>query len=291
MNQDVDFRHDIALLSGDFFNMRKQVPVKGDFQGIMIHTLLAGKTHYEDFRTGQTIEAKTPDTVTVFAVNGFEGMKIFDSSRVVLILITKDFFLNLLPEYDEMSRFADFFGSCGGLEQLTHCRASGRVKYLAEDIFFSDNSSRIEDVFRRAKALEIVYHELRELFCKTPDNISPYSAVHFSAQERAAIFQAREILLSNLSEPPSLKKLAKCVALNEFKLKVGFKRFFHQAPYQLLREERLQKARFLLEKTEMSVGQVAEAVGFQYPQNFSTAFIKRFRVQPKELRICQTVDI
>ena len=96
------------------------------------------------------------------------------------------------------------------------------------------------------------------------------------------IYQAKEILLSNLENPPSLMELARQVALNDFKLKRGFRQVVGTSAFKYLHDYRLEKARQLLVSGEMNVEEVAFKVGFDSRSYFALAFRKKFGLNPKQ---------
>lgn len=96
------------------------------------------------------------------------------------------------------------------------------------------------------------------------------------------IYQAKEILLRNLENPPSLIELARQVGLNEFKLKRGFRQVFGTPAFKYLHDYRLEKARQLLALGEMKVEEVASRVGFDSRSYFALAFRKKFGLNPKQ---------
>jgi AraC-like DNA-binding protein len=97
------------------------------------------------------------------------------------------------------------------------------------------------------------------------------------------ILLAREILLSMLDRPPSLKELSKKAGINEFKLKNGFKELFGTTVYRLLRDKRLERARALLEQDRLNVSEAACAVGYSNPSHFAAAFKEKYGVNPSEV--------
>ncbi|MUL37896.1 helix-turn-helix transcriptional regulator [Gloeocapsopsis dulcis] len=96
------------------------------------------------------------------------------------------------------------------------------------------------------------------------------------------IYQAKEILLSNLENPPSLMELARRVGLNDFKLKRGFRQVFGTSAFKYLHDYRLEKARQLLVSGEMNVEEVAFKVGFNSRSYFALAFRNKFGLNPKQ---------
>jgi AraC family transcriptional regulator, transcriptional activator of the genes for pyochelin and ferripyochelin receptors len=95
------------------------------------------------------------------------------------------------------------------------------------------------------------------------------------------IHQAKAILSQNLMHPPSIMGLARQVGLNDYKLKLGFRQVFETTPFGYLRSQRLELAQHLLGSTELTVEQVAIAVGYQSRSSFTAAFRREFGTAPK----------
>ena len=106
----------------------------------------------------------------------------------------------------------------------------------------------------------------------------------FSDQERKKLFQAKEILHSNLETPPSLSELSKMIGLNTFKLKNRFKELFGVPVFKYLQNERLNKAYELIQGKEVSVQEAAWQVGYDSLSSFSNAFSKKFGFRPSAIK-------
>ncbi|MBG1240258.1 helix-turn-helix domain-containing protein [Nostoc sp. NZL] len=96
------------------------------------------------------------------------------------------------------------------------------------------------------------------------------------------IHHAREILLRNLDNPPSLVELSRQVGLNECTLKRGFRLVFGTTAFHYLHNYRLEKAQQLLHTGDMNVVEVSRIVGFASRSYFAAAFRKKFGLNPKE---------
>jgi AraC-like DNA-binding protein len=94
------------------------------------------------------------------------------------------------------------------------------------------------------------------------------------------IHHARDILVDKMDEPPSLLALARQVGLNDFKLKVGFRQVFGATAFGYLHDQRMERARQLLEERRFNVTEVACTVGYANPSHFSAAFKRKFGVNP-----------
>ncbi|AFZ54141.1 helix-turn-helix transcriptional regulator [Cyanobacterium aponinum] len=98
------------------------------------------------------------------------------------------------------------------------------------------------------------------------------------------IYQAKEILLKNLENPPTLMELSRRVGLNDFKLKRGFRELFGTSTFKYLHDYRLEQAKQLLTSGEMKVEDVALKVGFNSRSYFASAFRQKYGVNPKQFQ-------
>lgn len=102
--------------------------------------------------------------------------------------------------------------------------------------------------------------------------------------ERDKLLQAKEIIVNNIAQPPSLGELSKLIGLNSNKLKKNFKELFGIPVFKYLQEERLNKAYELLHQSEMSIQEAAWYVGYESLSSFSNAFHKKFGARPNEIK-------
>lgn len=113
----------------------------------------------------------------------------------------------------------------------------------------------------------------------------PGSRYHFTPYETACIIKAHTILLEDLSKKaPTLRMLSKAVALNEFKLKAGYRQIFGLSIFDSLQGARMEKARELLHTTNEPLKHICILTGYPRMTNFITAFRKRFGYTPGSLR-------
>lgn len=94
--------------------------------------------------------------------------------------------------------------------------------------------------------------------------------------------EARKLLLETLAEPMSLADLARAVSLNEKDLNRGFRNLYDKTVFEVLRDERMEVARHVLEKEDVPLKQIAYRVGYQHVSNFITAFKTRYGVPPRQ---------
>ncbi len=97
------------------------------------------------------------------------------------------------------------------------------------------------------------------------------------------IVKARELLLKEMHDSPTIEELAKRVGINQQKLKAGFKKIYGQTIYRYLRNARLERARYLILEDKGSIREIAQMVGYSNQSHFARRFKEKFGVLPKEL--------
>ena len=95
---------------------------------------------------------------------------------------------------------------------------------------------------------------------------------------------ARDILVQDLQNAPTIEQLSRKAGVNRQKLKQLFKQIFGKTIYQYLREERMQTARCLLMAKEATIQEVARQIGYENTGHFSRRFKEQFGCLPSEFQ-------
>lgn len=96
------------------------------------------------------------------------------------------------------------------------------------------------------------------------------------------IRKAKEIIVKNMAEPPSLQDLADQVGLTLKKLKTGFKQVYGDTVYGFLFNYKMDYARKLLDSGQYNVNEVGLRIGYSTGSHFIAAFKKKFATTPKK---------
>ncbi|NII27258.1 helix-turn-helix transcriptional regulator [Pseudoflavitalea sp. X16] len=112
----------------------------------------------------------------------------------------------------------------------------------------------------------------------------PVNEIKLQPYELAKLREAWEYLLQHLDRPGTVIALSHAIGLNDFKLKKGFKQLYGITIFEFLLEARMEKARRLLQETDMTVHAVAIGVGYKNISSFTVAFKKKFGILPSEVR-------
>jgi transcriptional regulator GlxA family with amidase domain len=141
----------------------------------------------------------------------------------------------------------------------------------------------IEEDFGPQVALAVA----RELvvYLKRPGGQEQYSEpLKFQAQSSSRFAELAPWMMAHLERDLSVERLAEQVCLCPRQFSRRFKYEFKSSPAAFVQRLRLDEARKRLSAAESSVEAVARSVGFQDPDSFRRAFVKRFGVAPSTFR-------
>lgn len=275
---------DIFLMKSNI-NIEKKTIIKTDsnIEGILLNFVFQGNNEYKSLITDYSIKSKENFT-SMSLINNEKGIESFNENSLlksINIVVKKDFLFKNLPQNKiSESIFKNLENkNCNFL--LKNRPTNHKAKLITSEIYSSNYFGNLEKLFLDSKVLELLYIEFNDL-CQNP-SLFKKEKIKFSNYDVAALHHARSILLENMQNPPSIQNLAKIVKLNEFKLKIGFKKLFDTTPYKYLHEYKMQKAKILLETSDMNVTEIANEIGYKFLHNFSKVFAQRFGILPKDL--------
>ena len=108
--------------------------------------------------------------------------------------------------------------------------------------------------------------------------------VYLSEAELAAVAEAKRLIRSNLRNMPSILDLCKCVAMNKNKLQKAFQLTEGKSIGEYVRTLRMEQSLELLEQSNMTVQEIAAAIGYHGVSNFYHAFQEKFGSTPQTVR-------
>ena len=96
------------------------------------------------------------------------------------------------------------------------------------------------------------------------------------------IRKAKDIIISRMTEPPTLNDLSNEVEISLKKLKEGFKQVYGASVYVFLLDYKMQVSKRLLSSGNYNVNEVALKIGYSTATHFINAFKKKFGTTPKK---------
>ena len=142
---------------------------------------------------------------------------------------------------------------------------------------FNLNSS-IKSLYFKGKAYEL----LSLFFNRSEDADIEQCPFLVDEVNVAKLKKAKDIVIANMAEPPSLQELADSIGLSLKKLKEGFKQIYGDTVYSFLFDYKMEVARKLLESGDHNVNEVGLKVGYSTASHFIAAFKKKFGTTPKK---------
>ncbi|NEQ95450.1 MAG: helix-turn-helix transcriptional regulator [Cyanothece sp. SIO2G6] len=152
------------------------------------------------------------------------------------------------------------------VQQLLHCPYQG----LSQQLYIE------------AKTLELIGLYFDQLFST---NSLRQQISSLKAEDVDRIVYARDILLSRVTNPPTLLELSRLIGLNDRKLKQGFRQVFGTTVLGYLHDHRMEQAQQLLLTPGTTIAGVAQQVGYRSPEAFSSAFRRTFSINPKSYQL------
>ncbi len=151
---------------------------------------------------------------------------------------------------------------------------AGCIKKITGD----KNEGLVRSTFLEAKALELFSKQIKQY---QDDLNSPGRQVMLRKYDLEKIRMAKDLLIKELVNPPTIEELAKRIGINRQKLKVGFKKVYDKTINNYVRAERMEMASILL-LHGMSVRQTATEVGYSNQSHFAKRFRERYGILPKD---------
>jgi AraC-like DNA-binding protein len=148
---------------------------------------------------------------------------------------------------------------------------------LNQMINYNLNSS-IKNLYFKGKTLEL----LSLYFNKSEDANIEQCPFLSDENNVAKIKKAKDIIIANMTEPPSLQELADQIGLSLKKLKEGFKQIYGDSVFSFLFHHKMEVARKLLDTSNFNVNEVGLKVGYSTSSHFITAFKKKYGTTPKK---------
>ena len=151
------------------------------------------------------------------------------------------------------------------------------TQHILKHIFSINANETLGPFSIQIKVQELLFHLLDKL---TKRENTAHKNINNDDAER--LMKLRNIILSDLSVPPSLPSLAAMIGMSETKMKQLFKQTFGDSIYNYFQKVRMEEAAFLLKQGGYSVSQVGFELGFTNLSHFSRLFESHYGVTPKK---------
>jgi AraC-like DNA-binding protein len=149
---------------------------------------------------------------------------------------------------------------------------------VLSQLFHFNLHPSIKNLYYKGKA-----YELLSLYFNRTEDLNAEQCPFLSDELNVLkIKKAKEIMILNMAEPPSLQDLATQIGLSEKKLKMGFKQIYGDTVYGFLFDYKMNLARKYLDSGSYNVNETGLKIGYSTGSHFITAFKKKFGTTPKK---------
>ena len=150
------------------------------------------------------------------------------------------------------------------------------MERIVNAFFLNTYTGKTKMMFYRSQITALLSHFFGQLATQQEAISKPNHKVQLN--------KARDILLENIDNPPSLTELSREIGFNTTRLKKEFKAFFGVPVFKYLQNERLSSAHQLISQKKVTVQEAAWQVGYDSLSSFSNAFAKKFGYRPSQIK-------
>ena len=154
---------------------------------------------------------------------------------------------------------------------------SNSILIVLNQIIKNDMDNSTRSLLYRAKIYELfslIFKKTKEIdldqcpFLKNDENLKK-------------IAKAKDVILKDIKNPPSLIELSKTIDLSLKNLKKGFKEIYGKPVYKYLFDFKMERAKQLLSNGNLNVNEVSYDLGYSSSSHFIAAFKKKFGITPR----------
>ena len=164
---------------------------------------------------------------------------------------------------------------------------SGADAYITKPFNKQVLLSRIVNLLHSRRHLKTLFGQQEQSEQKITDSIDEEANALSNMEQRESTFikKLNEIIAEKMGDSDlSVEDIGSDIGLSRVQLYRKVKALTGLSPVELLRKQRLQRAKLLLETTDRTISEVAYEVGFTAPSYFTKCFKDEYGILPGEVR-------
>ena len=134
-----------------------------------------------------------------------------------------------------------------------------------------------------SQLLHQMIEQVMEVTCPEQDG-PPEHPEEYPSDPFEIARRVHDELLQNIGQRTTIEELSKQYLINPTTLKAAFKSVYGTSLAAHIREHRMEQAAKLLRTSDMTIAQIAQAVGYDSQSKFTSAFKAFFHMLPREYR-------
>jgi len=198
-------------------------------------------------------------------------------SELIVILISLEYFHSLFS-IDGNLLFK--YNSLKGENPIIEAKEiNATIKLILNQITTRQTNEVLRPIFIKGK----VYELLSYYFSTTTTDNNSESCPYIANEETISkIKHAKQLIIKEMINPPSLSELAKEVGLNIKKLKSEFKEVYGVPVFTFLLNYKMELGKQLLLEQQLNVNEIALQLGYSTSSHFIAAFKRKYGITPKQ---------
>ena len=154
---------------------------------------------------------------------------------------------------------------------------SNSILIVLNQIIKNDMDNSTRSLLYKAK----IYELFSLIFKKTKEIDLDQCPFLNNDENLKKIAKAKDVILKDIKNPPSLIELSKTIDLSLKNLKKGFKEIYGKPVYKYLFDFKMERAKQLLSNGNLNVNEVSYDLGYSSSSHFIAAFKKKYGITPK----------
>jgi AraC-like DNA-binding protein len=213
---------------------------------------------------------------------GHYNLKKGQQIEFVDICLTETYFFELIQRYPSVFKEFDKAIAEKRLFQLQELpiQITLKMKSVLKDTLACKHEDHLSKLSLDNKILELLVLQIEQK--AHAQQCHNHTCICKTQEDFDKLYLAKDILLSQYQNPPSILVLAKKVGLNDFKLKKGFKEIYSNTVHGYLTDYKMNVALELMDKKKFSVAEICYQLGYESPSHFSRLFKRKFGVTPSD---------
>ncbi|MBQ0147106.1 MAG: helix-turn-helix transcriptional regulator, partial [Flavobacteriaceae bacterium] len=203
------------------------------------------------------------------------SLNIHADSKVFIVVLSLEKLFHLFTEYGIQD---DFISNINLNKFYQEKIFTPQIALLLSQIEENKLAPQFEKLYLIAKM-----YELFTLYFSNPTleetEQNPFISNTIQAKK---LKQIKNMLMENLTNPPTIKEICHDYSISEYLLKDGFKKLYNNTVYGFILEKKLEIAKNKLEEGSLKVKDIAFEIGYENPSHFISAFKKKYGITPKQ---------
>ena len=154
---------------------------------------------------------------------------------------------------------------------------SNSILIVLNQIIKNDMDNSTRSLLYKAK----IYELFSLIFKKTKEIDLDQCPFLNNDENLKKIAKAKDVILKDIKNPPSLIELSKTIDLSLKNLKKGFKEIYGKPVYKYLFDFKMERAKQLLSNGNLNVNEVSYDLGYSSSSHFIAAFKKKYGITPR----------